>query len=76
MIVAKSPNTNWDEWFTPFIKFVQENNDVVSSATYVNEGNSRIQLNDEIIKRWKDEAKQSFWLRDGPELSHILGFVE
>ncbi|MGZ9163730.1 MAG: glycosyl hydrolase family 8 [Anaerolineales bacterium] len=69
-------NEIWNGWFAPFFKFVDENNDVVRAVAYVNDGDSRIQLNDEIIKRWKDETKQPFWLRGGPDLFDTLGFAE
>ena len=76
MIEAASQGTGWDEWFIPFFKFVTDNNDVVRAVTYANVDESRIQLNDEIIKRWKAETKQSFWLRGGPELFDELGFAK
>jgi len=34
----------------------------------------KVQLNDEILKRWKDETKQPFWLRGGPDLFGDLGW--
>jgi oligosaccharide reducing-end xylanase len=74
MLEAASQGTAWDEWFNPFFKFVNENNDVVRAVTYVNEGYSRLQLSEDVIRRWKDETKQSFWLRGGPELFDSLGF--
>ncbi len=76
MIEAASQGAGWDEWFVPFFKFVADNNDVVRAVTYTNADESRIQLNDEIIKRWKAETKQSFWLRGGPELFDTLGFAK
>ena len=75
MIEAASQGASWDGWFAPFFKFVQEHNDVVRAVTYVNDGDSRIQLHDEIIKGWKDEIKQSFWLRGRPDLFETLGFT-
>lgn len=72
MIEAASQGASWDEWFAPFFKFVYDNNDVARAVTYVNAGDSRIQLNDEIIKLWKNETKQSFWLRGGPDLFDTL----
>ena len=76
MIEAASQGANWDAWFAPFFKFVQDNNDVVRAVIYINEGDSRIQLNDEVIKRWKDATKQPFWLRGGPDLFDTLGFAK
>jgi len=59
-----------------FFKFAQDHNDVVRAVIYINEGNGCIQLNDEIIKLWKAETKQSFWLRGGLDLFGKLGFAE
>ncbi len=73
MIEAASQGASWDEWFAPFFKFVNDNSDVVRAVTYINTGESRIQLNDEIIKSWKAETKQSFWLRGRPDLFDTLG---
>lgn len=72
ILEAASQGASWDEWFAPFFEFVQDNNDVVRAVTYLNEGDSRIQLNDEIIKHWKNETKQSLWLRGGPDLFKTL----
>jgi hypothetical protein len=70
-----SSQSDWNEWFAPFFMFVNDNNDVVRAVTYINAGESRL-LNDDIIKSWKTETKQSFWLRGGPDLFGELGFVE
>lgn len=76
MIEATSLGASWDEWFAPFFKFVHDNNDLVRAATYVNAGNGSIQVNDDIIKHWKDETKQSFWLRGRLDLYDELGFAK
>jgi hypothetical protein len=76
MIQAASQGVNWEESYAPLFKFVQDHNDVVRALVYVNEGDGHIGLNDELVKRWKNETKQSFWLRGGPELFNTLGFVE
>jgi hypothetical protein len=75
MLEADSQGASWDEWFTPFFKFVNDNNDVVRAVTYINDSESRLS-NEEIIKSWKDETKQSFWLRASPKLFNELGFSE
>jgi hypothetical protein len=36
--------------------FANDNNDVVRAVMYVNSGNSRVDLNSDIMKRWKDES--------------------
>jgi oligosaccharide reducing-end xylanase len=74
MLEAISQGT-WDEWFVPFFKFVNENNDMVRAVTYINAGESRLS-NDDIIKSWKTETKQSFWWRANPDLFSDLGFAE
>ena len=79
VILTAAPSTSdavWNEWFAPFFRFVTENNDVVRAVTYLNTGNSRINLNVNILKSWKDETKQSFWLRASPKLFSELGFAE
>ena len=75
MIEATSQDTGWEEWFAPFFKFVTDNNDVVRAVIYINEGESQLS-NDDIIKRWKTETKQSFWLRGGPDLFGKLGYAK
>ena len=42
MLEAASQGAGWDEWFAPFFKFVNDNNDVVRAVTYINAGESRI----------------------------------
>jgi hypothetical protein len=74
MLEATAQGT-WDEWFAPFFKFVTDNNDVVRAATYINAGTSRLS-NKDIIKSWKAETKQSFWLRANPKLFGDLGVTE
>jgi oligosaccharide reducing-end xylanase len=72
VILTVSAQDGWEEWYAPFFQFVTDNNDVVRAAIYVN----NIQMNDEVLKRWKDETKGSFWLRANPKLFNELGFVE
>lgn len=69
-------SAGWNEWFAPFFQFVNENNDVVRAVLYLNEANGQINLNADILKLWKDETKQSFWLRANPQLFAELGFAE
>jgi len=78
MLISAAPqslSTDWNEWFAPFFQFVMDNNDVVRAVTYIDDNNS-IQLNDEVLKRWKNETKESFWLRANPNLFGDLGFVK
>ncbi len=74
MLEAASQGAGWDEWFVPFYIFVNDNNDVVRAVTYINTDESQIDLSAENLKRWKDETKQTFWLRANPSLFDALGF--
>jgi hypothetical protein len=67
---------NWNKWFAPFFQFVTDNNDVVRAVTYLNTGKSRIDLNADVLKRWKGETKQTFWMRGGLDLFKTLGLSE
>ena len=76
MIITAVPSNSvvdWNEWFAPLFQFVNDNQDVVRAVTYID---SNSQLNNEILKRWKDETKASFWLRVNPDLFGDLGFVK
>ena len=73
---SSDANADWNGWFAPFFQFVIENNDVVRAATYINEGGSRLDSNTDILKRWKEETRGSFWLRASPKLFGELGFIE
>ena len=73
---SSDAGADWNGWFAPFFQFVIENNDVVRAATYINEGGSRLDSNTDILKRWKEEIKGSFWLRASPMLFGELGFIE
>ena len=77
MVIAAPSNSDvdWNEWFAPFFLFVNDNNDVVRAVTYINAGEGRLS-NDDIIKSWKTETKQPFWLRANPDLFSDLGFIE
>jgi len=65
----------WDEWYMPLFQFVTDNNDVVRAVTYINAGEGRLS-NEDIIKSWRAETKQSFWWRANPDLFGDLGFAE
>ena len=76
MMNASSNSMDWNEWFVPFFQFVKENNDVIRAVTYLNAGKSRIDLNADLLQKWKEETKESFWLKASPKLFNELGFVE
>ena len=63
----------WNEWYAPFFKFVMDNNDVVRAVIYINADKSQLTDTD-IIKSWKTETKQPFWLHAKPNLFGNLGF--
>ncbi len=75
-IAPLSATTERSKWFAPFFQFVNDNNDTVRAVTYINEGDSRINLNADILKEWKDETKQTSWLRANPSLFDTLGYIE
>jgi len=67
---------DWNEWFAPFFQFVTANTDVVRAVTYTNIGASRLDAQADILKLWKAETKQAFWLQASPKLFNELGFTE
>jgi oligosaccharide reducing-end xylanase len=75
VMLTATAQGDWDTWFVPFFKFANDNNDVVRAVTYINAGESRL-ADAAIIKNWKTETKQSFWLRGGPSLFDTLGFLK
>jgi len=76
MITTQSNSEGWSEWFVPFFQFVGDNNDVVRAVIYTNGEKSRIDMNVDVLKQWKDETKGSFWLRANPSLFETLGFAK
>jgi hypothetical protein len=73
VMLEASSRGGWDDWYAPFFKFVVDNNDVVRAVIYVNAGESQL-MNADIIKNWKTETKQPFWLSANPDLFGDLGF--
>lgn len=74
MMLANPPNLGsdaWEKWYAPMVEFIHANNDLIRAVTYLNT-NSRLLSNPEILKRWKAETSQSFWLRGGPSLFSTL----
>ncbi|GAB4547968.1 MAG: hypothetical protein OHK0023_10170 [Anaerolineae bacterium] len=75
----------WDNWFAPFFAFVRANADIIRAVTYINThwdsqpmwsgqgwGDSRVQANPELLKRWKVELSSVDWLHASPALFNIL----
>ncbi len=65
----------WEQWFTPFINHVRNNNDVVKAVAYINTrwtdqpmwnnqgwGDTRIQVNDYIREKWVAELQSGFFI--------------
>jgi hypothetical protein len=50
-----SSNAGWNEWLASFFPFVNDNNDVVRAVSYINDGNSRIDLNVDVLKNGFEE---------------------
>lgn len=69
-------NETWDGWFDPFFDFVKANNDVVRAVIYENLPDNPLWSNTGIVKLWKAETKQGFWLRGSPDLFNSLGFSQ
>lgn len=79
VMLTAAPSTSegdWNTWFAPFFKFTNDNNDIVRAVAYLNEGDARIDMSGENLKKWKDETKQAFWLRAGLSLFGTLGYAE
>ena len=76
LIASPTDSANWTEWFVSFVQFVKDNNEVLRAVTYIHSGTGQIDSNVDSLKQWKDETRQSFWLRAGPSLFEALGFAE
>lgn len=80
----------WDEWFTPFFKVINENQDVVKAFSYINVNwpsqpmwidnltfqkvDSRIQKSAYISKKWAEEINKSNYLKPSDSLFSKLGY--
>lgn len=78
----------WHDWFIPFIKTLNENQDVIKAFSYINTNwptqpmwqsnpvfqqvDSRIQVSEFISKRWQEEMAKPRYLKATPELWSIL----
>jgi beta-mannanase len=75
VMVAANPqklgDDAWDAWYAPLFKFVHDNSDLIRAVTYLN-SDSRLLSDPEVLKLWKAETGQSFWLRGGPKLFSTL----
>ncbi len=75
----------WNAWFVPFFEHVHKNSDVIKAVAYINAnwdvqpmwagqdwGDSRVQSNTYIKKKWLEEITNGFWLNASPELFDTL----
>ena len=76
LMLRAEPTGDWESGFAPMFQFVTENNDVVRALIYVNAGTAQLSADTDILKRWKAETKQAFWLRASPTLFEQLGFAQ
>lgn len=77
MITAQPSNMteNWPQWFATFTTFITTHNDVIRAVTYLNKAQGQL-INENTIRLWKEEIKQSFWLHANPKLFSNLGFIK
>lgn len=74
----------WQEWFVPFFDAIEENKDVVKAVHYINchwdshrmwfenptfrKIDARLQLSEEISKRWNEKISDPKFIMSSPEL--------
>jgi oligosaccharide reducing-end xylanase len=61
----------WEKWSAPLFELAHANPDLIRALTYIN-SNPPLLDSPEILKLWKAETGQSFWLRGGPNLFSTL----
>jgi len=84
MIQTKYSNA-WNLWFIPFFKFIKDND--IKALCYINHdwyaglqfkkfhwGDTRLQSNPEILRRWLAETAQDCYQKSDPTLFKQLGF--
>ena len=80
----------WKNWFIPFLKTIDENQDVIKAFSYINADWSsqpmwrnntifqkvdpRIQKSEYISKKWKEEMTKPKYLKPSKELWNSMGF--
>lgn len=74
----------WETWFVPFFKTINKNSDVIKAISYINsnwsaqpmwinstffkEVDSRIQVNEYLSKKWKEEINKSKYIKPSAEI--------
>ncbi len=87
--VPRTAEQIWREWYAPFFAFVRANADVVRAVAYIDcdwqaqrlwasgaqgyWGDSRIEANALVRRRWLEEIGTPRWLHGGPGLFGALG---
>ena len=79
--------STWKAWFAPLFKFIRKNN--VAALCYINcdwdtlplfndkqWGDTRVQSNPDILRRWKARAASGRFLKSGPRLFPSLGYTK
>ncbi len=82
---SRSAGSIWSGWFEPYFDFIKTNADVVRAVCYINDnwqagaqpprifwGNSQLDANPSIARRWRSEMNDRRWLRGGPDLMREL----
>jgi beta-mannanase len=82
------PQLMWDTWFQPYFDFIYANQDVIRAVAYINVnwnaqpmwtndnwGDSRVQVNADIMRWWLDELNKDMWLRASPDLFALLSYA-
>lgn len=80
-----NPHHVWNQWFIPFFNQIHANSDIIRAVAYINAdwesqpmwagqnwGDSRIQENEFIKKKWLEEISSDFWLNASPSLFQQL----
>lgn len=75
----------WSNWFAPFFSFIEMHKESIRAVAYISTnwdaqpmwskqgwGDSRVQGNAELLKRWKAELSSVDWLHASPALFNIL----
>ena len=76
---------SWKEWFVPLFKFISDKN--VKAFSYINcdwdkipmfqsmgWGDTQIQSNSEIQKKWTQEISKDKYIKSTPSLFKLLGY--
>jgi len=83
-VQTRWPNA-WNLWFAPYFKFIDANN--IKAVSYIGSdwdslnqfsgqkwGDTRLQSNPEILRRWLQETSQDRYLKSSPDLFRQLGY--